>query len=72
MRAITAVPAQLFGLDEDLGTIEEGKVANLILVTGDPLEIRSEVRQVFVNGVPASMDNRHQRLYEQYRARPKR
>ena len=71
LRAITAVPAQLFGLDEDLGTIEEGKVANLILVTGDPLEIRSEVRQVFVNGVPVSMDNRHQRLYEQYRARPK-
>lgn len=72
MRAITAVPAQLFGLSEDLGTIEEGKVANLIVVTGDPLEIRTEVREVFVNGVPVSLENRHQSLYEKYRSRPAR
>ena len=72
IRAITAVPAQLFGLAEDFGTLEEGKVANLIVVNGDPLEIRTQVEHVFVNGVPVSLDNRHQSLYEKYRSRPER
>ena len=71
IRAITLVPAQLFGLEADFGTLEEGKVANLIVVNGDPLEIRTEVEHVFVNGVPVSLDNRHLRLYEKYRSRPK-
>lgn len=71
VRAITTTPARLFGLDEDFGTIEEGKVANLIVVNGDPLEIRTEVRHVFVNGAPAPLDNRHLRLYEKYRSRPR-
>ena len=71
VRAITIIPARLFGLDEDFGTIEEGKVANLMVVNGDPLEIRTEVRHVFVNGVPVPLDNRHLRLYEKYRSRPK-
>ena len=70
IRAITVVPAQLFGLAEDFGTLEEGKVANLIVVNGDPLEIRTEVQHVFVNGIPVSLDNRHQSLYEKYRSRP--
>ena len=72
MRAITATPARLFGLEEDFGTIEEGKVANLIVVNGDPLEIRTEVRHVFVKGAEVPLDNRHQRLYETWRARPRR
>ena len=70
IRAITVIPAQLFGLAEDFGTLEEGKVANLIVVNGDPLEIRTEVEHVFVNGVPVSLDNRHLQLYRKYRARP--
>lgn len=71
IRAITINPARFFGLDEDFGTIEEGKVANLMIVNGDPLEIRTEVQHVFVNGVPVSLDNRHLSLYEKYRSRPK-
>lgn len=71
VRAITTIPAQLFGLGDDFGTIEEGKVANLIVVNGDPLEIRTEVRHVFVNGAEVSLDNRHLRLYETYRSRPR-
>ena len=71
IRAITTVPAQLFGLEEDFGTLEEGKVANLIVVNGDPLEIRTEVHHVFVNGVRVPLDNRHLRLYNEYRNRPR-
>ncbi len=72
IRALTVTPARLFGLDEDYGTIEEGKVANLILVDGDPLEIRTGIHHVFIDGVPVSLDNRHQELYEKYRSRPAR
>jgi len=68
IRAITVTPARLFGL-EDFGTLEEGKVANLIVVNGDPLEIRTEVEHVFVNGVLMPEGNRHLDLYRKYRAR---
>jgi imidazolonepropionase-like amidohydrolase len=67
--AITRTPAEILGLAGDLGTIEPGRLANLIVTTGDPLEMRTRVVHVFVNGRPVSLDNRHQRLYETYRAR---
>lgn len=70
LKAITLYPAQIFGLDKQLGTIEAGKIANLIVTTGDPLEIRTEVRFLFINGRPTSTDNKHKQLYEKYRRRP--
>jgi len=53
-----------------LGTIESGKLANLIVTTGDPLEIQTEVRYLFIKGQLTSTDNRHKDLYQQYRKRP--
>jgi len=50
--------------------LAEGKVANLIVVNGDAREIRTEVEHVFVDGVPVSLDNRHQSLCEKHRSRP--
>ncbi|MXX85952.1 MAG: hypothetical protein F4Y71_05790 [Acidobacteria bacterium] len=52
------------------GAACRGKVANLIVVNGDAREIRTEVEHVFVDGVPVSLDNRHQSLCEKYRSRP--
>jgi len=46
LKAITLYPAQILGLAHRLGSIEVGKDANLVLVSGDPLDIRSEVLQV--------------------------
>ena len=60
----------LLGVGDLLGSIEVGKLANLIVTNGDPLEITTEVRQVFIHGEPVSLENRHQQLYEKYRARP--
>ena len=71
VKAITINPAEILGLASEMGTIEEGKLANLIVTNGDPLEIRTEVKHLFVNGQPVSLDNRHLELYEKYRARPK-
>ncbi|MCL6564950.1 MAG: amidohydrolase family protein [Acidobacteriia bacterium] len=70
LKAITIYPAQMFGLDDRLGTIEVGKIANLVVTDGDPLEITTQFRYVFIQGRPVSTDNRHRQLYEKYRARP--
>jgi imidazolonepropionase-like amidohydrolase len=69
LKAITLYPAQIFGLADRLGTIEPGKLANLVVTTGDPLEIRTEVKHVFIGGQPADRMNRHLRLYETYKKR---
>jgi imidazolonepropionase-like amidohydrolase len=70
IKAITVNPARIFGLDKQLGTLEAGKLANLIVTTGDPLEIQTQVKYLFINGRPTSLDNRHLNLYEKWRSRP--
>lgn len=70
LRAITINPAQMFSVDDRLGTLEKGKIANLIVTNGDPLEITTEILHVFINGVDVGTDNKHKQLYEKYRNRP--
>jgi imidazolonepropionase-like amidohydrolase len=71
LRAITLAPAIMLGLDGDVGSIAPGKLANLLVTTGDPLEIRTLIRHVIINGVAVSLETRHTQLYEKYRRRPK-
>jgi imidazolonepropionase-like amidohydrolase len=71
LRAITINPAQALGLADRVGTLEPGKLANLIVTTGDPLEITTTVKHLFINGEPTSLDNKHLRSYEHWRSRPK-
>jgi imidazolonepropionase-like amidohydrolase len=71
LRAITLYPARILGAGKDLGSIEPGKSASFVVADGDPLEIRTQVKQVFIDGRPAELMNRHQRLYERYAARPR-
>jgi imidazolonepropionase-like amidohydrolase len=70
LKAVTVNAAKMFGLDDQLGTIEPGKIANLIVTNGDPLEIRTDVRYLFIKGQLTSTANRHRDLYEEYRKRP--
>jgi imidazolonepropionase-like amidohydrolase len=71
LKAITLYPAQILGLADRVGTLEPGKLANLIVTTGDPLEITTEVKHLFINGEPVSLDNKHLRSYEHWRSRPR-
>lgn len=71
LRAITINPAQALGLADRLGTLEPGKIANLIVTTGDPLEITTVVKHLFINGEPTSLDNKHLRSYEHWKSRPR-
>jgi imidazolonepropionase-like amidohydrolase len=71
LKSITINPARMFGVDKDYGSIEVGKVANVIVTTGDPIDIRSQIKEVFVKGQRQKFDDRHTMFYEKYRARPK-
>ena len=71
LKAVMLNAAQIFGLADQLGTLEPGKIANVIVTNGDPLELQTQVRYLFIKGQLTSTDNKHRELYEQYRKRPK-
>jgi imidazolonepropionase-like amidohydrolase len=71
LKAVTVYPAEIFGVADQVGTLETGKLANIIVTNGDPLELTTEVKFLFIKGQRTSLDNRHQRLYEKYLNRPK-
>ncbi len=70
LAALTLQPARLLGVDDRLGSIEPGKDATLVAATGDLLDIRSQVRHVWIKGAEQSLETRHTRLADRYRQRP--
>ena len=66
LAAVTRVPAEIFGVDDTLGTLEEGKAANLFVCDGDPFETRTTVNHVFISGWKIPNDSRHIRLYQEF------
>jgi imidazolonepropionase-like amidohydrolase len=72
LRSVTLYPARILGVGDELGSIEVGKSASLILTDGDPLEIRTRIERAFIDGRPVDLKaNRQDRLYEKYRSRPR-
>ena len=71
LQAVMKNGAEMLGLGDRMGTIEPGKIANLIVTDGNPLEIQTQVLDLFILGRQVSTDNKHKSLYEKYRARPK-
>jgi imidazolonepropionase-like amidohydrolase len=70
LKAVTVNAAQMLGLN-DIGTIEPGKVANIVVTNGDLLELRTQVKYLFIQGQPTSLDNKQLELYERFSKRPK-
>jgi len=70
VKAITLYPAQIAGVAERLGSIEAGKDATVFAADGDILDIRSNVKRMWIAGKEVSLENRHTRLYEKYKNRP--
>ena len=66
LKALTLSPAKIFGIADRVGSLEPGKDATLIVTTGDPLEIRSDVVLEFIQGKKIDLSSRHTRLYEKY------
>lgn len=70
LKALTIWPAEILGADKEIGSIAPGKLANLFIATGDPLDLRTQVTEVFIKGRQVPDDDRHHRLYLKYKARP--
>ena len=70
LEALTINAAEILGIADRVGSLEPGKDANLFVAKGDPLEIRTVVTTVFINGRDVGLDNKHERLYQKYIARP--
>jgi imidazolonepropionase-like amidohydrolase len=71
LRAVTINPARIWGVADKIGSIEVGKVANLFVTNGDPLDVRTLVKHVFIRGELMQWDDRHTQEYQKWRARPK-
>jgi imidazolonepropionase-like amidohydrolase len=66
LKAITIYPAEILGVADKVGSIEPGKDATLIVTTGDPLEISTQVVYEFIQGKKVDLSNRQVKLYEKY------
>lgn len=64
---LTKNPAEMFGLGGTLGTLETGKIADLVIWNGDPLEVTSHAEAVFIAGVSQNLENRQTALRDRYR-----
>jgi imidazolonepropionase-like amidohydrolase len=69
LKAITLNPARILGVDDRIGSLSAGKAADVMLTTGDPLEVVTDVVAVFIDGKPQSLDTRHTRLRDKFRER---
>lgn len=65
-KAITQVPADIFGVGDQYGSLEVGKVANLFVSNGDPFETRTQIQHLFIRGWKVPLESRHTLLYEEF------
>ena len=66
LKAITLNPAQIWGVDDRLGSLDTGKAANVVVANGDPLDVKTEVKHVFINGVEIPLVSKQTELRDQY------
>jgi hypothetical protein len=66
LAAVTSGPADIFGLGSEYGRIVKGQVADLVLWSGDPLEVTTVAEQVWIAGTPVAMQSRQTELRDRY------
>ncbi|MEM9545835.1 MAG: amidohydrolase family protein [Bacteroidota bacterium] len=66
LKAITITPAEIFGVENQLGSLEKGKIANLFVSDGDPFEMKTEIQYLFINGYKVPIESRHTLLYDEF------
>lgn len=65
--AISSGPAEIMGMGAQLGSLKAGRKADVVIWTGDPLELSTQVEKVMIDGVVQTLSNRQQRLRDRYR-----
>ena len=66
LKALTINPAQMWGMDKDLGSLEVGKMGNVVVANGDPLDVKTDVKHVFIQGQEIPLVNKQTELRDQY------
>jgi len=72
LNAVTRYPAEILGLDDQIGTLEAGKRATFLITDGHPLEYNTTIEQVYVDGRESDMMDMHRQLYEKYKIKTDR
>ena len=70
VRAITLDAATILGVADRVGSLEAGKIANLFIANGDPMEMKTQFTHVFINGRNVGLKSKHTELYERFSSRP--
>ena len=70
LKALTIGAAEILGVADRLGSIEPGKIANLLISKGDPLDFHAQITHVIINGRSVGLANEQLTLYERYARRP--
>jgi imidazolonepropionase-like amidohydrolase len=68
LKAITLNPAEVWGVGDKLGSLDVGKQANVVIANGDPLDVKTDVKRVFIAGVDVPMVDKQTVLRDQYGA----
>jgi len=66
LKAITLNAAEVWGVADKLGSLDPGKTANVVVSSGDPLDVKTAVKMVFINGNEIPMTSRQTRLRDEY------
>ena len=65
-RALTLQAAEVLGVADRMGSLEAGKLGNVIVTDGDPMEITTHLHALFMAGKPCPLESKHTRLYQTY------
>ncbi len=66
LKAVTLNAAEIWGVADQLGSLDVGKAANLVVATGDPLDVKTDIKQVYIGGQAIPMTSRQTRLRDEY------
>jgi imidazolonepropionase-like amidohydrolase len=69
IKALTINPAEIWGIADQYGSLDVGKVANVVIANGDPLDVKTDVKQVFIAGREIPMVSRQTQLRDAYMKR---
>lgn len=69
LKSVTLYPAQILGVDNMMGSIEVGKMANVVVADGDILDARTNIKYMFINGRLIPLTSRHTELFDSFKDR---
>ena len=69
LKAVTVNPSEIWGVSDQIGSVEKGKIADLMVTDGDPLEIQTQIKHLYVKGKEVALTNKQTRLDERYSGR---